>query len=167
MTANTRHQTVKSAIRMDIAETDKPVPVKNLPDVDRYPSLVALLAEAFARHADRTALVSLGAQLTYADLDRYSDAWAAWLQSLALASGARVAIMLPNMLASPVALIGTLKAGCVAVNVNPLYTARELQSQLRDCRPDVIVLFEAFARHCSKCRPATGPSTWWWQRWAT
>jgi long-chain acyl-CoA synthetase len=145
MTANTRHQIVKSAIRMDIAETDKPVPVKNLPDVDRYPSLVALLAEAFTRHANRTALVSLGAQLTYADLDRYSDACAAWLQSLALDSGARVAIMLPNMLASPVALIGTLKAGCVAVNVNPLYTARELQSQLRDCRPNVIVLFEAFA----------------------
>ena len=113
--------------------------------VDRYSSLVALLQEAFVTHQDRVALVSLGAELTYGELDKQSHAWAAWLQSLDLPAGSRVAIMLPNMLASPVTLIGTLRAGCVAVNVNPLYTARELQAQLRDCRPDVIVLFEAFA----------------------
>lgn len=94
---------------------------------------------------DRVALVSLGVQLTYGELDRLSLAWAAWLQSEGIKPGDRVAIMLPNMLASPVTLIGTLRAGCVVVNVNPLYTARELQSQLRDSRPDVIVLFEAFA----------------------
>lgn len=113
--------------------------------IDRYSSLVQLLDEALDTHRDRIALVSLGVELTYAELDRQSRAWAAWLQSLGLESGARVAIMLPNMLASPVALIGTLRAGCVVVNVNPLYTARELQAQLRDSRPDVIVLFEAFA----------------------
>ena len=130
---------------MDIV---KPTPSAASPvpaDLDRHRCLVDMLQEAFSTHADRVALVSLGAELTYADLDKQSRAWAAWLQSLNLPRGARVAIMLPNMLASPVTLIGTLKAGCVAVNVNPLYTARELQSQLRDCRPDVIVLFEAFA----------------------
>lgn len=114
-------------------------------ELERHGSLVSLLQEAFAKHADRVALVSLGAELTYGELDKQSTAWAAWLQSLDLPRAARVAIMLPNMLASPVTLVGTLKAGCVAVNVNPLYTARELQGQLRDCRPDVIVLFEAFA----------------------
>lgn len=118
---------------------------RHLKSVDSYNSLVQLLDEAMSAHHDRVALVSLGASLTYAELDQYSRAWAAWLQSLELPTGARVAIMMPNMFASPVTLIGALRAGCVVVNVNPLYTARELQGQLRDCRPDVIVLFEAFA----------------------
>ena len=83
-------------------------------DLDRHRSLVSMLQEAFATHADRVALVSLGAELTYGQLDQHSQAWAAWLQSLDLPRGARVAIMLPNMLASPVTLIGTLKAGTVA-----------------------------------------------------
>lgn len=113
--------------------------------LDHFSSLVQLLEESLATYQDRVALVSLGAELTYGELDRQSRAWAAWLQLQGLKPGARVAIMLPNMLASPVALIGTLRAGCVVVNVNPLYTARELQSQLRDSRPDVILLFEAFA----------------------
>ncbi|WP_243478148.1 AMP-binding protein [Orrella daihaiensis] len=113
--------------------------------LDHYSSLVQLLDEAMNTNRDRVALVSLGVQLTYGELDRLSLAWAAWLQSEGIKPGDRVAIMLPNMLASPVTLIGTLRAGCVVVNVNPLYTARELQSQLRDSRPDVIVLFEAFA----------------------
>lgn len=113
--------------------------------IDSYGSLVHLLDEALATYRDRVALVSLGTQLTYAQLDQHAKAWAAWLQSLGLERGARVAIMLPNMLASPVTLIGTLRAGHVVVNVNPLYTARELQAQLRDSRPDVLVLFEAFA----------------------
>ena len=113
--------------------------------VDRYASLVQLLDEALAAYRERVALVSLGVELSYADLDRHARDWAAWLQSMGVKPGARVAIMLPNMFASPVTLIGTLRAGCVVVNVNPLYTARELQAQLRDSRPDVIVLFEAFA----------------------
>ncbi len=116
-----------------------------LKSIDSYRSLVQLLDQTLASHRDRVALVSLGAELSYADLDQQARNWAAWLQSLNLPLGTRVAIMLPNMLASPVALIGTLRAGCVVVNVNPLYTARELQAQLRDSRPDVIVLFEAFA----------------------
>ncbi|HEY7803055.1 MAG TPA: AMP-binding protein, partial [Orrella sp.] len=130
---------------MDIDKTNPAMTATTPEAVDRYASLVALLQEAFVTHRERVALVSLGAELTYGELDKQSHAWAAWLQSLHLPAGSRVAIMLPNMLASPVTLIGTLRAGCVAVNVNPLYTARELQAQLRDCRPDVIVLFEAFA----------------------
>ncbi len=117
----------------------------NLGAIDSYSSLVAMLHQAFERYRDRVALVSLGVEMTYAQLDEQSRAWAAWLQSLGLAPGARVGIMLPNVLVSPVALIGALRAGCVVVNINPLYTARELQGQLRDSRPEVIVLFEAFA----------------------
>ena len=113
--------------------------------LEQYSSLVQLLDESFERYGDRVALVSLGAKVTYSELDRQARAWARWLQAQGLKPGTRVAIMLPNMLASPVVLIGALRAGCVVVNVNPLYTARELQSQLRDSRPDVIVLFEAFA----------------------
>ena len=132
--------------------------ITNMDAVDRYVSLVQLLDEAMATYRDRIALVSLGAELTYGDLDRHTRAWAAWLQSVGVEPGARVAIMLPNMLASPVALIGTLRAGCVAVNVNPLYTARELQAQLRDSRPDVIVLFEAFAATLQQVPPTDRPA---------
>jgi len=113
--------------------------------LEAYDSLVAMLDQALVKYHDRVAAVSLGVEITYEALDQHSRAWAAWLQSKGIKPGARVGIMLPNVLASPVVLLGALRAGCVVVNVNPLYTARELQAQLRDSRPEVIVLFEAFA----------------------
>ncbi len=113
--------------------------------LDSYSSLVAMLDGALVKYRDRVAMVSLGVEITYEELDRQACAWAAWLQAKGVKPGARVGIMLPNVLASAVALLGSLRAGCVVVNVNPLYTARELQAQLRDSRPEVIVLFEAFA----------------------
>ena len=112
---------------------------------DAYASLVDLLNQALQRHAGRVACVSMGSSLSYAELDRLAAAWAGWLQSLNLPAGSRVAIMLPNVMASLVTLLGTLRAGHVVVNVNPLYTARELGLQLKDCEPSVLVVFESFA----------------------
>lgn len=114
-------------------------------DYSAYPSLVALLEESFTRYADRNAFECMGKLLTYRELDRQSRAFAAWLQARGIAPGSRVAIMLPNLLQYPIAMIGALRAGCVVVNVNPLYTARELEHQLRDSGAEAIVVLENFA----------------------
>jgi len=108
-------------------------------------TLVDVLDQALEKYADRVASVSFGHGTTYAELDRLSRSWAGWLRSLDLPSQSRVAIMLPNVTSCLVALIGTLRAGHVVVNINPLYTARELTQQLRDSKSQVIVVFEAFA----------------------
>jgi long-chain acyl-CoA synthetase len=116
-------------------------------DIDwtQYRSLTHLLEEAFAKYADRTAYSCMGKSMTYAELDRLSTQMAAWLQSRGLAPGARVAIMLPNLLQYPVAMAAVLRAGYTIVNVNPLYTPRELQHQLIDSGAEAIVVLENFA----------------------
>jgi len=116
-------------------------------DIDpaRYPSLTALLDEAFARHAARVAYSCMGADLSYAELDRRSAAVGAWLQSQGVAHGERVAIMLPNILHYPIALCGILRAGATVVNVNPLYTPGELEFQLRDSGATTLFVLENFA----------------------
>jgi long-chain acyl-CoA synthetase len=114
-------------------------------DPDQYESLAALLEEAFTRHGPRTAYVGMGVPMTFAELDRRSLAFAAWLQSRGLKAGDRVALMMPNVLQYPVALAGALRAGLVVVNVNPLYTPRELEHQLSDSGARAIVILENFA----------------------
>jgi long-chain acyl-CoA synthetase len=115
-------------------------------DPDSYPSLHGMLLEACARHAERPAFECLRARMSYAEWDRDSRAFAAFLrETVGCAPGDRVAIMLPNLLAYPVAFLGTLRAGLIAVNVNPLYTARELKAQLADSGASVIVIMENFA----------------------
>jgi long-chain acyl-CoA synthetase len=114
-------------------------------DVTRYRSLPELMDESFRDYAGRDAFVSMDHALTYAEVDRLSAAFGAWLQGQGLARGARVAIMLPNILQYPVALAGALRAGYVVVNVNPLYTPRELEHQLRDSGAEAIVILENFA----------------------
>jgi long-chain acyl-CoA synthetase len=115
-------------------------------DPDRLPSLHAMLIEACDRHAGRPAFESLSAQMSYAEWERDSRAFAAFLiEEVKCHTGDRVAIMLPNMLAYPVAFLGVLRAGLIAVNVNPLYTPRELKEQLGDSGADVIVIMENFA----------------------
>ena len=115
-------------------------------DPDAHPSLHALLLAACRRHAERPAFDFLGAVLSYAEWDRASAAFAAFLrQRLGRADGDRVAIMLPNVLAYPVAFLGTLRAGLTVVGVNPLYTPRELEHQLADCGATTIVIMENFA----------------------
>ena len=113
--------------------------------IDKLPSLVAMFEEACAKYADTDAFVSMGATLTYRQLDQRSCEFAAWLQSLGLQKGDRVALMMPNLLQYPVALLGTLRAGCVVVNCNPLYTPRELEYQLQDSGATAIVIVENFA----------------------
>src|SRR5436853_6690132 len=87
----------------------------------------------------------MGRSITFADLDRMSMAFGAFLQGRGLKKGARVALMMPNILQYPVCLFGVLRAGCTVVNVNPLYTARELEHQLTDSGAEVIVVVENFA----------------------
>jgi long-chain acyl-CoA synthetase len=114
-------------------------------DFRQYKSLVQLLEEAFRKHAGRTAYSCMGKALTFGDLDTQSAAVAAWLQSRGFAKGTRIAIMMPNVLQYPVVLAGVLRAGCTVVNVNPLYTPRELEHQLKDSGAEVIFILENFA----------------------
>ncbi len=115
-------------------------------DPTRYDSLVAMFDEAVERFPDRPAFASFGVTLSYAELERASRAFGAYLQhELGLAPGERVALMMPNLLQYPVALFGVLRAGLVVVNTNPLYTARELRHQLRDSGARAIVVLENFA----------------------
>ena len=125
-------------------------------DVGIYPSLVALMEESFARYAGRAAFHFMGRDLVYADLADLSAAFAAYLQGLGLARGDRVAIMMPNVPQYPVAVAAILRAGYVLVNVNPLYTARELEHQLKDSGTKAIVILENFASTLEKCLANTG-----------
>ncbi len=115
-------------------------------DPDRFTSLHAMLIESCDQHALRPAFECLSARMSYAEWERDSRAFAAFLiEEVKCRAGDRVAIMLPNMLAYPVAFLGALRAGLIAVNVNPLYTPRELKEQLADSGAEVIVIMENFA----------------------
>ena len=113
--------------------------------IDHVPSLVALFEEACRKYADNVAYISMDKTMTYGELDAQTREFAGWLQSLGLGKGDRVALMMPNLLQYPVALFGTLRAGCVVVNCNPLYTPRELEHQLKDSGAAAIVIVENFA----------------------
>jgi long-chain acyl-CoA synthetase len=114
-------------------------------DASQYTSLVQLLDESFAKFADRKAFICMDKSITYRDLDEMSVALAAYLQSKGLQQGARVALMMPNVLQYPVATSAVLRAGYAVVNVNPLYTPRELEHQLKDSGAEAIVVLENFA----------------------
>lgn len=124
-------------------------------DPSRYPSLVAMLEESFQAHAAKEACVCMGKTLTYAELDAASRAFAAWLQSKGLQRGARVAIMMPNVLQYPVAIAAILRAGLTGVNVNPLYKPRELEFQLKDSGAEAIIVLENFASVLQEALPHT------------
>ncbi|MGV2101370.1 long-chain-fatty-acid--CoA ligase [Rhizobium sp. 21-4511-3d] len=111
-----------------------------------YESVAELLEKSCERYADRVAFSSMGKMLTYRDLEAQTRKVAAWLQSLGLQKGDRVAVMMPNVLQNPVAVYGILRAGLTVVNVNPLYTPRELEHQLRDAGAKAIFVLENFAR---------------------
>jgi long-chain acyl-CoA synthetase len=113
--------------------------------VDAFPSLAALLEDAFRRHARRDAAVCLDTRMRYSELDEASAAFGAWLQSIDLQRGDRVAVMMPNLSQYLVVIAGILRAGFTVVNVNPLYTARELEHQLVDSGAVAIVVLENFA----------------------
>ncbi|WP_112940972.1 MULTISPECIES: long-chain fatty acid--CoA ligase [unclassified Rhizobium] len=110
-----------------------------------YESLAELLEKSCARYADRIAFSSMGKTLTYRQLESQTRKVAAWLQAIGLQKGDRVAVMMPNVLQNPIAVYGILRAGLVVVNVNPLYTPRELEHQLRDAGAKAIFVLENFA----------------------
>jgi long-chain acyl-CoA synthetase len=114
-------------------------------DVAQYPSLVALLEDSFAKFSDRKAFICMDKSITYRDLDEMSQALGAYLQGKGLSKGARVALMMPNVLQYPVATAAVLRAGFAVVNVNPLYTPRELEHQLKDSGAEAIIVLENFA----------------------
>ena len=114
-------------------------------DSGKYQSIRDLFDESVANFGDRPAYHCMGAEITFAELDRMSQAFGAWLQAQGLQKGERVALMMPNVLQYPVALFGVLRAGLTVVNVNPLYTPRELEHQLKDSGAKAIVILENFA----------------------
>ncbi len=122
-------------------------------DANTYASLTALFDEVCHEHQDRTAYINFGHKLTYAKLEALSRAFSAYLQSLGLTQGARVAIMLPNILQYPIALFAILRAGYVVVNTNPLYTADEVSHQINDSRAEVIIVLANFAKTVEKAVP--------------
>ncbi len=125
-----------------------------------YRSVNELLSASIARYADRPAFSNLGVVMSYGELDRLADAFAAWLQhERGLEPGDRIALMMPNLLQYPVALFGALRAGLVVVNTNPLYTARELRHQLADSGARAIVILENFAHVLEQCLDDTSIDT--------
>ncbi|MEY4447475.1 MAG: Long-chain-fatty-acid--CoA ligase, partial [Pseudomonadota bacterium] len=124
-------------------------------DASQYDSLVSLMEESFSKFADRTAYSYMGQDIGYRETDVKSQALAAYFQSLGLEKGDRVAIMMPNVPQYPVAVAAVLRAGLVVVNVNPLYTPRELAHQLKDSGAKAIVIIENFAITLQKCLAET------------
>ncbi|PWC11465.1 long-chain-fatty-acid--CoA ligase FadD [Brenneria roseae subsp. americana] len=125
-------------------------------DPDRFASLIDMFESTVARYADQTAFINMGEVMTYRKLEERSRAFAAYLQNrLGLKKGDRVALMMPNLLQYPVALFGVLRAGMVVVNVNPLYTPRELEHQLKDSGASTIVIVSNFAHTLEKVVDST------------
>ncbi|HLV47462.1 MAG TPA: long-chain-fatty-acid--CoA ligase FadD [Aliidiomarina sp.] len=124
--------------------------VPNEIDADRYASLLEIFEESSKTYADRPAFVNMDRYITFKELDELSKTFAAYLQSIGLKKGDPVAIMMPNLLQYPVAMFGILRAGMVAVNVNPLYTARELKHQLVDSGAKAIIILKNFATTLEK-----------------
>jgi long-chain acyl-CoA synthetase len=124
-------------------------------DVGEYASIREVFEESVAKYATRPAFSCMGKSISFAELDTLSAAFGAWLQGMGCKPGARVALMMPNILQYPVCLFGVLRAGCTVVNVNPLYTARELEHQLSDSGAEVLVCLENFASVFAQVRGKT------------
>jgi long-chain acyl-CoA synthetase len=124
-------------------------------DINEYASIREVFEESVAKYSSRPAFSCMGKTLTFAELDTLSAAFGAWLQGIGCKPGARVALMMPNILQYPVCLFGVLRAGCTVVNVNPLYTPRELLHQLNDSGAEILVCLENFAAVFAQIRGQT------------
>ena len=124
-------------------------------DPGQYRSLIELFDANIAKYRDRPAFTNMGKTISFDELDKRSRDFGAWLQAKGLAKGARVALMMPNCLQYPIAMFGVLRAGCTVVNVNPLYTPRELEHQLKDSGAEVIVVLENFGHVLQEVRGRT------------
>jgi long-chain acyl-CoA synthetase len=125
-------------------------------DAAKLPTLSALFEQCATQYADKSAFISFGKSLTYREIEREAKAFAGWLQAQGYQKGDRIALMMPNVMAYPVALFGTLLGGFTVVNVNPLYTVRELAHQLNDSGAKAIVVLENFAHVVEEALPQTG-----------
>ncbi len=124
-------------------------------DVTRYASMVEMMEESFKKFANLSAYSFMGKELSYKQVDELSQTFGVYLQSLGLSKGDRVAVMMPNVMQYPIAVAGIMRAGYTLVNVNPLYTPRELEHQLKDSGAKAIVILENFAATLEKCLAAT------------
>ncbi|MEY2777718.1 MAG: long-chain acyl-CoA synthetase [Pseudomonadota bacterium] len=124
-------------------------------DLSKAKPIGDMMVEACTRFAPQTAYFSLGHNISYGELLTQSESFASWLHSVGMRKGDRIALMMPNLLQYPIALMGALRAGCVVVNCNPLYTPRELQFQLKDSGAKAIVVVENFAHTLQKAREGT------------
>jgi long-chain acyl-CoA synthetase len=122
-------------------------------NVDQYPSLVAIFDEACNKFNDSCAYENLGTQISFSELDTLSSHFASYLQQLGLQKGARVAVMMPNLLQYPIAVFGILRAGYVVVNTNPLYTSDEVEHQMNDSGAEVLIVLANFATTVEKALP--------------
>ncbi len=124
-----------------------------------YSSLIELFETAANKNADRVAFENMGVALTFAEVDKLSTHFAAYLQhELGLKKGERIAIQMPNLLQFPIAFIGSLKAGLIVVNTNPLYTPREMEHQFNDAGVSAIVILANFAHNLQAIRPPSIPT---------
>jgi long-chain acyl-CoA synthetase len=142
--------------KMEEFEMNKPW-IKHYPagvpaeiDVNQYETVSQVLEESMKQYASRTAFVCMGKSISYAQIDAASRSLGAWLQSRGIAPGGRVALMMPNIMQYPVCVAAVLRAGYVVVNVNPLYTPRELEHQLKDSGAEAIIIIENFATTLEK-----------------
>ena len=124
-------------------------------DITRYASMLDMMEESFKKFAGQSAYSFMGKELSYKQVDELSQTFGVYLQGLGLVKGDRVAVMMPNVLQYPIAVVGIMRAGFTLVNVNPLYTARELEHQLKDSGAKAIVILENFAATLEKCIAST------------
>jgi long-chain acyl-CoA synthetase len=124
-------------------------------NTEEYATVVELLEKAFKKYADKPAFTCMGKTYTYAQIDRYSRDFGAYLLSRGVEPGEKIAIMMPNLLQYPIALFGALRAGLIVVNTNPLYTPREMEHQFKDSGATAIVIAENFAANLEKILPNT------------
>ena len=128
-------------------------------DPDAYSCLLDMILETFDKYRKKPAFTCMGKSLTFDQLDKYSKAFGAYLQSRGLEKGDKIALMMPNMLQYPIALFGALRAGMIVVNTNPLYTPREMNHQFTDAGVKAIVIAENFASNLEKILPGTSIKT--------
>ncbi|WP_236237621.1 MULTISPECIES: long-chain-fatty-acid--CoA ligase FadD2 [Pseudomonas] len=144
-------------MQADFWNDKRPAGVPSTIDIHAYTSVVEVFERSCKRFADRPAFSNLGVTLTYAELERYSAAFAAWLQQHTdLVPGDRIAVQMPNVLQYPIAVFGALRAGLVVVNTNPLYTEREMRHQFKDAGARALVYLNMFGKRVQEVLPDTG-----------
>ena len=144
-------------MQADFRNDKRPAGVPSTIDINAYTSVVEVFERSCKRFADRPAFSNLGVTLTYAELERHSAAFAAWLQQHTdLKPGDRIAVQMPNVLQYPIAVFGALRAGLIVVNTNPLYTEREMRHQFKDSGARALVYLNMFGKRVQEVLPDTG-----------